>query len=81
MLDAVKVLLQSISTLQATSLAHQFILPFAMAGRMPTDAEIDAEHSRLNAIEVDPLQLDVFHGLCREMRSQAVLLTHCPGRA
>ena len=81
MLDAVKTLLESISALQITALVNKFMLPFAMAGRVPTDIEIEAERVRLVDADENPLHMAVFAAMCHEMRGDALLLAHLPGRA
>jgi hypothetical protein len=80
MLDAVKVLLESISALQAASLANRFMIPYAMAGRVPTDDEIECGLINFESARADKSHLKLFVGLCHEMRDDAKLLAHCPGR-
>ena len=79
--DSSKVMLEAMAALQTVGLVNKFMIPFAMAGRIPTDLEIETEIVRLRGDEVDGAQLLIFEVLCDELRFAARLLTHAPGRA
>lgn len=76
-------LLDAIATMQIVGMVNRFMLPFAMAGRIPTDEAIERELERVAATGAERDEIDLFASLCLQMRAEAESLRagHEAGRA
>ena len=81
MSQSLQVVVAAISAIQASIVVSTFMTPYALAGRIPTDAEIDLEYCRLLEEDTDLTHVEYFKVMCEKMRMDALLLTHAPGRA
>ena len=81
MSQALQIIVTAISAIQADINVSSFMTPYALAGRIPTDAEIDLEHLRLIEDSTELAHVEYFKIMCQKMRADALLLTHAPGRA